>query len=563
MKTARSITTVLLVIVLISVALAATSFTPAEAAGGASGWKFRADAANTGVYDDGGVRPSNVQKWSYTTGGIVYSSPAISNGMVYVGSYDGNVYALNAADGTKVWSYVTGGTASSPAVANGLVYIGGTDGYIYALNAADGTKLWSYWIGYGNAGFSSPAVDNGVVYVGSQDHNVYALNAADGTKLWSYATGDAVYSCPAVANGVVYTGSGDGNVYALNAADGTKLWSYATGGWVYSCPAVANGVVYTGITNGNVYALNAADGTKLWSYAIGRSVTSSPAVANGVVYVANANSNVYALNAADGTKLWSYAIGAGGFSSPAVANGVVYVGSTDHNVYALNAADGTKLWSYATGEAVYSSPAVDNGVVYVGSFDNNVYALGKAANAAPSITAVTVPIDPQRVNDPVSVSAAFTDPDQADTHTATWTWGDGTTSAGTIIESNGAGTVSGSHVYAEAGVYTVSVKVTDNYAASAEVTAQSYVVVYNPDAGFVTGGGWITSPTGAYAKDPALTGKATFGFVSKYQKGANAPTGNTEFQFKVANLNFKSTSYDWLVIAGAKAQYKGTGTINS
>src|SRR5665647_1655342 len=483
MKTARSITTVLLVIVLISVALAATSFTPAEAAGGASGWKFRADAANTGVYDDGGVRPSNVQKWSYTTGGIVYSSPAISNGMVYVGSYDGNVYALNAADGTKVWSYVTGGTASSPAVANGLVYIGGTDGYIYALNAADGTKLWSYWIGYGNAGFSSPAVDNGVVYVGSQDHNVYALNAADGTKLWSYATGDAVYSCPAVANGVVYTGSGDGNVYALNAADGTKLWSYATGG---------------GVT-----------------------------------------------------------------SSPAVANGVVYVGSTDHNVYALNAADGTKLWSYATGEAVYSSPAVDNGVVYVGSFDNNVYALGKAANAAPSITAVTVPIDPQRVNDPVSVSAAFTDPDQADTHTATWTWGDGTTSAGTIIESNGAGTVSGSHVYAEAGVYTVSVKVTDNYAASAEVTAQSYVVVYNPDAGFVTGGGWITSPTGAYAKDPALTGKATFGFVSKYQKGANAPTGNTEFQFKVANLNFKSTSYDWLVIAGAKAQYKGTGTINS
>ena len=89
-----------------------------------------------------------------------------------------------------------------------------------------------------------------------------------------------------------------------------------------------------------------------------------------------------------------------------------------------------------------------------------------------------------------------------------------------------------------------------------------YVVVYDPTAGFVTGGGWINSPAGAYSPDPTLTGKATFGFVSQYKKGANVPTGQTEFQFKVANLNFKSTSYEWLVVAGAKAQYKGIGTIN-
>lgn len=89
-----------------------------------------------------------------------------------------------------------------------------------------------------------------------------------------------------------------------------------------------------------------------------------------------------------------------------------------------------------------------------------------------------------------------------------------------------------------------------------------YVVVYDPDGGFVTGGGWINSPAGAYVADPALVGKANFGFVSKYQKGATVPTGATEFQFKVANLNFKSTAYDWLVVAGARAQYKGVGTIN-
>jgi hypothetical protein len=87
--------------------------------------------------------------------------------------------------------------------------------------------------------------------------------------------------------------------------------------------------------------------------------------------------------------------------------------------------------------------------------------------------------------------------------------------------------------------------------------------VYDPNGGFVTGGGWITSPPGAYPADPALTGRANFGFVSKYKKGQNNPEGNTEFQFQLANLNFHSHTYEWLVVAGRKAMYKGTGTINN
>jgi hypothetical protein len=89
------------------------------------------------------------------------------------------------------------------------------------------------------------------------------------------------------------------------------------------------------------------------------------------------------------------------------------------------------------------------------------------------------------------------------------------------------------------------------------------LAIYDPTAGFVTGGGWIDSPAGAYAPDPKLAGKANFGFVSKYLKGATVPTGNTEFQFKEGNLNFKSTNFQWLVIQGTSmSQFKGTGTIN-
>jgi hypothetical protein len=80
--------------------------------------------------------------------------------------------------------------------------------------------------------------------------------------------------------------------------------------------------------------------------------------------------------------------------------------------------------------------------------------------------------------------------------------------------------------------------------------------------GFVTGGGWINSPSEAYLADASLAGKASFGFVSKSVRGAATPTGSTEFQFRVANLNFRSETYQWLVVANARAQYKGTGTVN-
>jgi hypothetical protein len=182
-------------------------------------------------------------------------------------------------------------------------------------------------------------------------------------------------------------------------------------------------------------------------------------------------------------------------------------------------------------------------------------------NVAPAVGAITAPLDPTAVGTVVSTTAAFTDPGILDTHTAVWDWGDGTTSAGVVGETGGSGQAGGSHTYTAAGIYTVTLTVTDKDG-GVGTAAFRYLVVYDPDGGFVTGGGWIDSPAGAYAPDPSLTGRANFGFVSKYQKGSSVPTGNTEFQFKAGNLNFRSTAYEWLVIAGARAQYKGSGTIN-
>jgi len=189
---------------------------------------------------------------------------------------------------------------------------------------------------------------------------------------------------------------------------------------------------------------------------------------------------------------------------------------------------------------------------------------GDACDAPPEVTSVSVSLDPVAVGTTVTASAAYSDPDGGDAHAAEWDWGDGSTSAGTVMQSSNA--VSGSHTYTEAGVYTVAVTVTDpdgDTVPNTDMATHRFVVVFDPDAGFVTGGGWIDSPAGAYAADPDLTGKANFGFVSRYSHGASVPEGSTEFQFKSGDLNFHSSSYNWLVIAGQdKAKYKGSGTIN-
>ena len=179
------------------------------------------------------------------------------------------------------------------------------------------------------------------------------------------------------------------------------------------------------------------------------------------------------------------------------------------------------------------------------------------ANTPPTITQLTGPIAPVALGQTITVRAWFTDPDVGDTHTALFSWDDGTTSPGTIS----AGVATASHTYAGAGVSLVTVTITDS-AGGVATGDYDYIVVYDPSGGFVTGGGWIYSPAGAYPADPTLAGKASFGFVSKYKKGANAPTGETEFQFHATSFNFKSTSYEWLVVAGKKAQYKGEGTVN-
>jgi outer membrane protein assembly factor BamB len=365
---------------------------------------FRGNAARTGEMPGPGPELAEL-RWKYETG-TVRSSPTVVNGIAFVASYGGNVYALDAASGRELWRVATGGPVfSSPAVVNGVVFIGSYDGSFVAFDASTGSERWRF--ATGGPIFSSPAAVDEVVYFGSEDGIFYALDTATGRERWRVAVGGLVFSSPAVVDSVVYVGNEIGSLLALDAVTGSELWRFAAGRG-FSSPAVDNGVVYVGSYDNNVYALDAATGQERWRVATGDWVRSSPAVADGVVYVGSYDNNVYAFDAGTGRERWHVATGDWVWSSPAVAEGEVYVGSYDGKLYAFDADTGRQLWDLETGDSVFSSPTLVNGVVYVGSNDGFIYAIGRTAEerAARDATATVSVVSEQATSTSIAAPTA-------------------------------------------------------------------------------------------------------------------------------------------------------------
>ncbi|MCX5899178.1 MAG: PQQ-binding-like beta-propeller repeat protein [Proteobacteria bacterium] len=312
--------------------------------------------------------------WTFKTGGIITSSPAIEGDYVYIGSADNYVYCLNRKTGEKVWGYATGNSVlSSPLISGDALYVGSTDKKLYRLNAATGEKVWEFVTG-GNIQ-SSPAIARGRVYVGSFDDKVYCVDEKTGVKQWDFQTAADVFSTPAVADGRVYVGGVDYNLYCLDAKDGSELWRFETEGDIPPSPAVVDGYVYVGSRDGKFYCIDAETGIKKWDFLTGDIVYDSAAVSKGFVYFASLDGKVYCLDTVTGEKIWEFDTGYDVHASPAITDDYLYIGSFDGNVYCLDVEMGTMMWHYRTDSAIFSSPAVAHGLVYVGSQDTNVYCM--------------------------------------------------------------------------------------------------------------------------------------------------------------------------------------------
>lgn len=342
---------------------------------------FRGDPAHTGVYAGPGPRQLHGVKWKFATGDRVISSPVWYEGVVYFGSDDNNVYAVDAATGRQIWKFATAGPVpSTPAIAGGLAYFTSYDGKFYAVDAKTGKLRWKFTTG-GERRFeakgldgmqpknqtiadpwdvylSSPVVAQGAVYFGSGDGNAYALDAASGELRWKFPTGDVVHASPAFDAGTLYFGSWDSYFYAVDAASGKEKWRIHGGEdpvihnqvGFQSSPAVVDGVVYTGCRDSNVYAIDAATGKEKWRFYNQMSwVNSTPAVVKGKVLFATSDSSLFHMaDAATGKSAVKQQLKAYVFSSPAVAGDVVYLGLLNGTLEARDLNTGELLWEFQT-----------------------------------------------------------------------------------------------------------------------------------------------------------------------------------------------------------------------
>ena len=357
---------------------------------GADNAMFRGDAQHSGLYDTAAALNSGPIKWKFHTDGAIISSPAIVNGVVYAGSTDHNLYAVELESGTLKWKFKTGGRVnSSPGVSGGLVYFESYDGIFYAVDAVSGVLRWKFQIagerrfagkhlhGALPAGetmpdpfdfyLSSPTVWQNSVYFGSGDGNVYALDAVSGQLKWKFQTGDVVHASPAISDGTLFIGSWDSYFYALDAATGREKWRLKTGEdpdihnqvGIQSSAVVAGGVVYFGCRDSNLYALDTRTGQKKWAFNNkGSWVIASPVVQNGKVYFATSDSGkFYGLDASSGKEIFSLDFRHWPmFSSPAIAGQMLYLGSNEGKLIAIDLAAQKLAWTFQTDSSRQNGP---------------------------------------------------------------------------------------------------------------------------------------------------------------------------------------------------------------
>lgn len=321
------------------------------------------------------LRPPFRRIWTFRGGALLEFPPSIALGRVYLPTFDGRFYALDAETGKPVWRYGSGRCAwASPAVAGRTVYqtflnrSGSCDarsnalgGELDAFDAASGRLRWRVRLGPTE---SSPLVAAGLVFVGDWDGLVHAVDARTGRRRWAFRTGGPVKGSLVLAGGRVVVGSYDGRVYALDARTGRLAWRAAGqarlggAGRFYSTPAAAYGRVYLGSTDGKVYSFGALSGKLRWSHGTGGYVYSSPAVWRGLVLVGSYDGSFYALDAATGELRWRFRANGPISGSPTVLAGIVYLSTLAERTYALDARTGRLAWSYPDGKY---SPAVSDG----------------------------------------------------------------------------------------------------------------------------------------------------------------------------------------------------------
>ncbi len=351
-----------------------------------TGRTARANLMRTGVFEATGAPNLAGALWTVETGGPVRAGPVVVEGVLYVGSLDGTVRALDAKTGAPIWTFEAGKPVrAAVAVADGRVFAGSDNQFFYALDAKTGAVLWKYRGRAASA--TAPAVAYGLVFAGfgyGWSGQLVGLDPADGTEKWRYRLG-GINTLPggvSMDGERVYAPAGDIAVFAADLRTEYRVWHASGTPTRASMPVVGETVYYA--AEGRVMALDRRTGERRWMrYRPDKGQTTlserenscSPAATPQAIYLGWRDGAVTALSADDGRELWKFQTGGPVESSPAIGGQTLYVGSNDGQLYALDLDTGAERARFKTGGPVRSSPWIGDGVVYIGSDDGRIYAI--------------------------------------------------------------------------------------------------------------------------------------------------------------------------------------------
>ena len=326
------------------------------------------------VFNGDGYQPLESLKWKYKTDGKIFSSPIAKDGVVYIGSEDGFLSAIDEKSGNLKWKFKTNGAIhSSLSLYENIIYFGSFDGNYYAVNTKNGKLIWKFktggehWLGEVGLGGMKPETQ----YM---------------EDLWDfYLSSPVVYEKGKSA--CVIFGSSDSTIYSVDAKTGELKWKFKTNGPVHGTPVIDKNKIYVGGWDATLHALEAESGKLVWQFQTGtqtgfKGIQSSVAVHDGKVYFGAREPFFFALNADTGKLVWKYdAENSWILSSATIKDNIVYVGTSDtYALLALDAKTGTEKYRFKTNGWTYSSPVIAGNTIYIGDFTGNLFSLDLLSN---------------------------------------------------------------------------------------------------------------------------------------------------------------------------------------
>jgi len=316
-----------------------------------------------------GIKPL----WSFKCEDEIRGTPTVSQGVLYIGSYDNNLYALNAVDGKFQWKYPSdGGIMTRPAFFDGNLYFGSEDKRLHVISARTGKVVWTYYTK--GPVRSSPTLAEGHIFLGSDDNHIHAVNLNTGRLAWKFETAEAVRSTPFVVHDLVYAGCESGDYYAVDFR-GELKWRFHAKRAITASTVGTEQALYFSSMDSTLYALDPRNGWVLWRFRLGKPSISTPCIVEDLVFVGASDGFIYAVESKSSKESWRFRTEHQVNGSPVVYKDSLYCGSVDGNLYCLEYRTGRLRWKFATGGAITGTPVVFDDIVYVGSTDHQIYAL--------------------------------------------------------------------------------------------------------------------------------------------------------------------------------------------